>query len=158
MHPLHRHPRLRIPRRQRIHIRQRHIAGAVCSEGGFIFAADDGEGVEDVFGVVSRQAVEVEVERVEAGAEVAAFLFVPDEGLAVVAEVAGEGGHVVGGVREAEDVVADEIAGGCRAEGVVVVGGGDDGELFDDEPTQICPWHFVARHIIEAIAVEIRNE
>ena len=28
----------------------------------------------------------MEVERVEAGAEVAAFLFVPDEGLAVVAD------------------------------------------------------------------------
>ena len=75
----------------------------------------------------------MEVEGVEAGAEVAAFLFVPDEGLAVVAEVAGEGGHVVGGVREAEDVVADEVAGGRRAEGAVVVGGGDDGELFDDD-------------------------
>jgi hypothetical protein len=79
---LHRHHRFRIPRSQRIHIRQRHIAGAVCSEGGFVFAADDGEGVEDVFGGVPRQAVEVEVERVEAGAEVATFLFVPDEGLA----------------------------------------------------------------------------
>ena len=44
------------------------------------------EGVEHVFGVVPRQTVEVEVERVEAGAEVAAFLFVPDEGLAVVAD------------------------------------------------------------------------
>ncbi len=54
------------------------------------------------------RAVEVEVERVEAGAQVAAFLFVPDEGLAVVAEVAGEGGHVVSGIGEAEHVVADE--------------------------------------------------
>ena len=36
------------------------------------------------------QAVEVEVERVEAGAQVAALLFVPDEGRAVVAEVLGE--------------------------------------------------------------------
>ena len=60
------------PRYQGIHIRQRHIAGAVCSEGGFVFAADDGEGVEDVFGVVPQQAVGVEVEHVEAGTEVAA--------------------------------------------------------------------------------------
>ena len=64
-------------RRQRIHIRQRHFAGAVFPAGGFVFAADDGEGVEDIFGVVPRQAVEVEVERVEAGAEVAALPFVP---------------------------------------------------------------------------------
>ena len=50
MSHLHRHPHLRIPRGQCIHIRQRHIAGAVCAAGGFVFAADDGEGVEDVFG------------------------------------------------------------------------------------------------------------
>ena len=56
MSHLHRHHRFRIPRGQRIHIRQRHIAGAVCAEGGFVFAADDGEGVEDVFGVLLRQA------------------------------------------------------------------------------------------------------
>ena len=74
------------------------------------------------------EAVEVEVEGVEAGAQVAAFFFVPDEGRAVVAEVAGEGGHVVGGVGEAEDVVADEVAGGGAAEGAVVVGGSDDRE------------------------------
>ena len=90
-------------------------------------AADDGEGVEDVGGVVFGEAVEVEVEGVEAGAQVAAFFFVPDEGGAVVAEVAGEGGHVVGGVGEAEDVVTDEGAGGGGAEGAVVVGRGDDG-------------------------------
>ena len=39
----------------------------------------------------------MEVEGVEAGAQVAALFFVPGEGRAVVAEVAGEGGHVVGG-------------------------------------------------------------
>ena len=37
-------------------------------------AADDGEGVEDVGGVCAGEAVEVEVEGVEAGAEVAALL------------------------------------------------------------------------------------
>ena len=62
----------------------------------------------------------MEVEGVEAGSEVAAFFFVPGEGWAVVAEVAGEGGHVVGGVGEAEDVVADEVGGGAVAEGAVV--------------------------------------
>ena len=95
-------------------------------------AADDGEGVEDVGGVLAGEAVEVEVEGIEAGAQVAAFFFVPDEGRAVVAEVAGEGGHVVGGVGEAEDVVADEVAGGGGAEGAVVASGRDDGELLDD--------------------------
>ena len=52
-------PPLPYPRGQRIHIRQRHIAGAVFPEGGFVFAANDWEGVEDVFGLVPRQAVEV---------------------------------------------------------------------------------------------------
>ena len=56
----------------------------------------------------------MEVERVEAGAQVAAFFFVPDEGLAVVAEVPGEGGYVVSGIRETEHVVTDEVAGGRR--------------------------------------------
>ena len=104
------------------------------AEGGFVVAADDGEGVEDVGGVCAGEAVEVEVEGVEAGAQVAALFFVPDEGRAVVAEVAGEGGDVVGGVGEAEDVVADEGAGGCGAEFVVVVAGGNDWELLDDVP------------------------
>ena len=48
----------------------------------------------------------MEVEGVEAGSEVAAGFGVPGEGWAVVVEVAGEGGHVVGGVGEAEYVVA----------------------------------------------------
>ena len=52
----------------------------------------------------------MEVEGVEAGAQVAALFIVPDEGRAVVAEVAG------GGV----------------AESAVVAGRGDDGEFLDD--------------------------
>ena len=54
-------------------------------------------------------------------------------------------------------MVPDEVAGGRRAEWAVVVGGCDDGELLKYEPTQICPWHFLACHIVEAMAVEIRN-
>ena len=63
----------------------------------------------------------MEVERVEAGAQVAAFFFAPDEGQAVVAKVSGEGRHIVGGVGKAEHVVSDEVAGGCRAEWAIVV-------------------------------------
>ena len=99
------------------------------AEGGFVFTADYGEGFQHVLRVFLGQAVEVEVERVEAGAQVAAFFFVPDEGRAVVAEVPGEGGHIMGGVSEAEHVVADEVAGGCLAECAVVVGWGDDGQV-----------------------------
>ena len=125
------------------------------AESGFVVAADDGEGVEDVGGVCAGEAVEVEVEGVEAGAQVAALFFVPGEGRAVVAEVAGEGGHVVGGVGEAEDVVADEVAGGGGAEGAVVVGGSDDGELFDDIPVQCCALHLLSDNVVIGNAVEV---
>ena len=118
-------------------------------------AADDGEGVEDVGGVCAGEAVEVEVEGVEAGAQVAALFFVPDEGRAVVAEVAGEGGHVVGGVGEAEDVVANEVAGGGVAEGAAVVGRGNDGKLLDDVPVQCCALHFLSDNVVKGNAVKI---
>ena len=75
--------------------------GAVGTECGLVLALDDGEGAEDVGGVVAGDAVEVEVAGVEAGAEVAALFFIPNEGRAGVAEVAGERRHVVGGVGEA---------------------------------------------------------
>ena len=120
-----------------VHVGEDEVAGAVVAEGGFVFTADDGEGVQHVLRVFLGQAVEVEVERVKSGAQVAAFLFVPDEGRAVVAEVFGEGLHIVGGIRETEHVLADEVAGGCRAECAVVVGGGDDGKLLNDIPVQM---------------------
>ena len=63
--------------------------GAVVGEGGFVVAADDGEGVEDVGGVLAGEDVEVEVEGVEAGAQVAGFLVASDDRRAVAAEVAG---------------------------------------------------------------------
>ena len=49
-------------------------------------AADDGECVEDVGGVLAGEDVEVEVEGVEAGAQVAGFLVALDDRRAVVAE------------------------------------------------------------------------
>ena len=63
----------------------------VATKGGFVSPAHDGEGVQHVLRVVPGEAVEVEVESVEAGAQVAVLLLVPDEGRPVVAEVAGEG-------------------------------------------------------------------
>ena len=63
--------------------------GSVVAEGGFVVAADDGEGVEDVGGVLAGEDVEVEVEGVEAGAQVAGFLVASDDRRAVAAEVAG---------------------------------------------------------------------
>ena len=61
----------------------------------------------------------MEVEGVEPGPQVAAFLAVPDEGRAVVAQVPGEGNHVVGGVGEPQHVFPDKLTGSgiCRTAG-----------------------------------------
>ena len=46
----------------------------------------------------------------------------------------------MGGVGEAENVVADEVTGSRRAEWAVVIAGCDDGELFDYVPdSDVCP-------------------
>ena len=57
----------------------------------------------------------------------------------------------MGGVGEAEDVVADEVAGGRCAEGAVVGGGGDDGELFElkYQADDGVPCNLLARDVIE---------
>ena len=146
---LHSHVGVGIAGGEGVAVGEDHGFGAVVAEGGFVVTADDGEGVEDVGGVVFGEAVEVEVEGVEAGAQVAAFFFVPDEGGAVVAEVAGEGGHVVGGVGEAEDVMADDGAGGGSTEGAVVIGGGDDGELLDDVPSHVSTLHLLSNNVVK---------
>jgi hypothetical protein len=78
--------------------------------GGFVFAADDGEGVHDVGDVLAFDAVEVEVGGVQFAAEEEAALFVPAEGGAVVAAILGEGAQVVGGVGEFEDAGEEEGA------------------------------------------------
>ena len=49
-------------------------------EGGFVVATGYGEGVEKVGGVFAGEAVEVEVDGVEADAQVVALFFLPDEG------------------------------------------------------------------------------
>ncbi len=75
---LHRHFNIRITGGEGIVVGEDHIFGAVVAEGGFVVAADDGEGVEDVGGVCAGEAVEVEVEGVEAGAQMTELLIAPD--------------------------------------------------------------------------------
>ncbi len=65
---LNRHHRLRVSGRQGVHVGEDEVAGAVVVEGGFVFFADDGEGIQHVLRVFPCQAVEVEVERFETGA------------------------------------------------------------------------------------------
>ena len=57
-----------------VHVGEDEVAGAVGAELGLVLAADDGEGAEDIVGVIAGKAVEVEVEGVEAGPQVASPL------------------------------------------------------------------------------------
>ena len=114
-----------------------------------------GKRAQDVAHFFPGQAVEVEVKRVEAGLQVTTLLFVPYKGGTVVAEVAGEGRHVMGGVREPENVVADEVTGSRRAEWEVVIAGCDDGELFDYVQIQSLPVNFLSGNEVERHAVEV---
>lgn len=91
------------------------------------------EAVQDEFDVGFRDPVEVEVRGVQLGSDLEAAVLVPDERRFLVAEVAGEGDHLVGGVGEFEDSVADPGVGGAVSQpgdraGVGV--GGQDRELF----------------------------
>ena len=69
MEELESHHRLSVVGGEGVHVSEDEVAGAVAVEGGFVFLADDGEGVQHVSRVVFGQAVEVEVECVEAGAD-----------------------------------------------------------------------------------------
>ena len=73
----------------------------------------------------------------------------------MVAEIAGEGGHVVGGVGEAEHVVTDEVAGGSWTEAAVVVVGSNDGELLNMYHVRWVALNLLTRNEIENEAVEI---
>ena len=90
---------------------------------GEVGAVDVG-GVEDVAEFVAGEAVEVGVVGVEFGAEVGTALWVPDEGVAVIAHVLGEGLQVPGGVGEFEDAGGNEVDIGAT-----VVVGWQDREL-----------------------------
>ena len=64
----------------------------------------------------------------------------------------------MGGVGEAQYVVANKVAGGRGAEGPVVVGGGNDGELFNDVPSEMRRLHLLAGNIVESEAVEVGEQ
>ena len=156
---LQRHSEVCVSGGEGVHVGEDELLGAVAAvELGLVFALDDGEGVDDVGGVGAVEAVEVEVERVEAGAEVAAGFLVPGEGRAAVAKVAGEGLHVVGGVGEAQYVIPHQIGGGDFAEAAVVGVGGDDGELFDDVPVQVRALGFLPCDEVEAKDAEVGDQ
>ena len=125
--------------------------------GGGFLTLNDGKGGVDVANVVSvSDAVEVEEQGIEFGAEVETAILVPLKGWAFIAEIAGKGSHVVGGVGEFEDSVADDFGGGFGAEaGGLIVVGQDDRELFDDVPIEMLTLNFLAGDIIEGDRVKV---
>ena len=72
----------------------------------------------------------------------------------------------MGGVGEAQHVVADEGAGSCGAEGACpeftegpVVGvNGQDGKLLNDKPIEMLPLDFLPRHEIKRKRIETRGQ
>ena len=107
--------------------------GAVLVVVGLVLALDDWEGLHDVVRVVAPDAVEVEEGGVQLAAEQEAALGVPAERRAVVAEVAGEGLQVPGGVGEFEDARGDPVAqhrGFVPRGGSAVCVGWEDRELL----------------------------
>ena len=69
-----RHDCVRISGGEGVHVGEDEVAGAIGAELLFVLGANDGERAEGVVGVVAGEAVEVEVEGVEPGAQVTAFL------------------------------------------------------------------------------------
>ena len=57
------------------------VFGSVFAVLGDVFALDDGEGFENVVGIVAVDPVEVEVQCVQFVADLESAFFIPDEGL-----------------------------------------------------------------------------
>src|SRR3546814_4380524 len=70
----------------------------------------------------------------------------------------GEAGQVVGGVAQAQDLLADEVADGGVAERGGVALGGDQGELFDYEPVHAGALHFLTSYEVESKRVCVSQE
>lgn len=100
---------------------QRLALGLVFAEGGEFFAAEDGEGVEDVGEFLAGEAVEVGDEGVEFGAGLGAVAVVAAVGLAVVETAGGDPGVVEVGVGFGEALAQGLFVGGA-------VGGGGGGQ------------------------------
>lgn len=122
-----------------------------------VVLVDDGEGVEDGGGLGFVEVVEVEVEGVELAAEMSASGFVPGEGGGVVAEVFGEGAHVLGRVGQFKDALANPRADVPPFEWGFVGGRGEDGELFDNEEVEVLTVDFLTGDVIEGERCEVRN-
>jgi hypothetical protein len=125
--------------------------GAVVAVTGLVVAANNGESVHDVVGVVAGDAVEVEEGGVQLAAELEAALGVPAEGRAVVAAVSGEGGEVPGGVGELEDAGEEPgLQGGVGRPGGGgrVARRGQDRELVQIAVGEVSSTDLLARGVV----------
>lgn len=75
---------------------------------GGIVRAHHVPGVEHIAELVTAEAIGEGIPGIELGAELGAVGFIPGEGRAVMAEIAGEGGHGVAGVGEFQHARDDE--------------------------------------------------
>ncbi len=98
----------------------------------FVVFANDGEGVEDVSGIVAGKAVEVEEQGIEPRQTMTAVVLVPREGCAVIAQVAGEGREVMGGVGKVQHFAAHVVVDVSFAQRLLELLLADQRKLFDD--------------------------
>lgn len=89
---------VRIAGREGGHVAQDQVLGEIAPVGGNVLLAHNGEGIEHIGGGVPVEAVEHEVNRIQARPRMAAFVLIPGEGLALVSHIARERLHVVSGV------------------------------------------------------------
>ena len=100
----------------------------------------------------------MEVEGVKAGAEVSALLVFPGKGGPIIAEVAGEGRHVVGSVGEAEHVVSDYLTGCLDAECTTIRLICYDRKLLHYVPVKGCSLNFLTSNEVQSKRIQICRE
>ena len=149
-----------------VEVGEAKVAGAIAAVGRRLPSIKKGEGGVDVADIVPvGDAVQVEVHRVELRAEAKAAFLLPSEGgsyvsgLVHVAEVSGEGGHVVGGVGQFQHRLAHDVSRRLRPEpdGLVALGR-HNGKLLDDEQVQRLSVHLLPGHEVENGRVQVGSE
>jgi imidazolonepropionase len=160
--------RRRLPRRQRVD----EIAAAVAAPARNLLPLDDREGRIDIADVVAplrrvggiEHAVEDEIQRIELGAEAKAPVLVPHERRqhlarrVDMAHVAGKGREIVRRVAKFEYRLANDLGGRFGAERAVVAGGGNDGELFDNEPIEVLALNLLTCQKVVHGRIEVGRE
>ena len=143
---------------QCIHVGQDQIPSAVSTKLGLVFPLHDWERAQHVISVIAPEAVKVEIQSVEAGAQVSALLLIPSERRAIVPQVSSEGRHIIGSVSESEHMVTDEVAGRRIAELPSVVSGWNHRELLYYEPIEVLPLYLLSGCEVQGKRVETSRQ